>query len=122
VHNRLYVLQSWIPCYGFDCADLSRHWQVSFGTAPHVIKCDPDGRPTDPIAVQFSHNLFNKRLLAVADYDGYVSMVHTGEELPDDLNVRDEHNIKAQWIAHHNAINALHWIKVRESFTYMSGS
>ena len=82
---------------------------------PEIVKCNPDGHQTDPIAVQFSSSMFDQRLLAMADYDGYISMVNTSEVLPDCINVIDEpeQNVKAQWVAHHNAINDLRFIKVR---------
>lgn len=81
---------------------------------PEIVKCNPDAHQTDPIAVTFSETLFDQRLLAMADYDGYVSMLNTSEVLPDCINVIDEpeQNVKAQWVAHHNAINDLRFIKV----------
>ena len=81
---------------------------------PEIIKCNPDGHQTDPIAVRFCSHMFDQRLLAMADYDGYISMVNTSEVLPDCINVIDEpeQDVKAQWVAHRNAINDLYFIKV----------
>jgi hypothetical protein len=97
-----------------DCAEKPVLVHDSFVPQPEMVKCNPDGHQTDPIAVAYSTSLFDQRLLAMADYDGYVSMVNTAEVLPDCINVIDEpeQNVKAQWVAHNNAINDLCFIKV----------
>lgn len=54
--------------------------------------------------------LQNRKYLAVADEEGYVSVLDTSAPLPRGLH--DEGSTPAQWLAHHNAIFDLAWCKV----------
>lgn len=54
--------------------------------------------------------LNNRKYLAVADEEGYVSILDTSAALPRGLH--DEKGTPAQWLAHHNAIFDLAWCKV----------
>lgn len=55
--------------------------------------------------------LQNRKYLAVADEEGYVSVLDTSAPPPKGLH--DEGSTPAQWLAHHNAIFDLAWCKVR---------
>lgn len=55
--------------------------------------------------------LQNRKYLAVADEEGYVSVLDTAAPLPRGLH--DEGSTPAQWLAHHNAIFDVAWCKVR---------
>ena len=54
--------------------------------------------------------LNNRKYLAVADEEGYVSILDTTKPLPRGLH--DDNATPAQWLAHHNAIFDLAWNKV----------
>ena len=54
--------------------------------------------------------LHDRKYLAVADEEGYVSVLDTSAPLPRGLH--DEGSTPAQWLAHHNAIFDLAWCKV----------
>lgn len=56
-----------------------------------------------------------RRFLAVADEEGYVSVVDTSAALPSDLHLLAEDTVRprAQWEAHKNAIFDLAWAKAR---------
>lgn len=54
--------------------------------------------------------LQNRKYLAVADEEGYVSVLDTAAPLPRGLH--DEGSTPAQWLAHHNAIFDVAWCKV----------
>ena len=54
--------------------------------------------------------LQNRKYLAVADEEGYVSVLDTSAPPPRGLH--DEGSTPAQWLAHHNAIFDLAWCKV----------
>ena len=62
-------------------------------------------KPLDAMQV-----LQNRKYLAVADEEGYVSVLDTSAPLPRGLH--DEGSTPAQWLAHHNAIFDLAWCKV----------
>lgn len=55
----------------------------------------------------------DSKLLAVADEEGYVSIVLTGAELPAEM-VDDwsDHKPRAQWLAHQNAVFDIAWCNV----------
>ena len=61
-------------------------------------------------AVHAMQILNNRKYLAVADEEGYVSILDTCAALPRGLH--DENGTPAQWLAHHNAIFDLAWCKV----------
>lgn len=55
----------------------------------------------------------DQQLLALADEDGVVYVVNTGEELPQTMFYGDsEPRPRGIWEAHHNAIFDLAWIQV----------
>jgi hypothetical protein len=64
--------------------------------------------------MKYNEVLKEGQLLAIADEDGYVSIVDTSDELPESLHVSDSapSQVKAQWLAHNNSVFQVEWIKV----------
>ena len=91
--------------------------QHMFTAAPTVITTDPEGRAAIPLDMKYSSVIKQGQLLAIADEDGYVSIVDTSEELPGSLRVADSEpsQVKAQWMAHNNSVFQLEWSKVRST-------
>ena len=65
--------------------------------------------------MQYSSVLKQGQLLAIADEDGYVSIVDTQDGLPSQLQVSEgeDSKVKAQWLAHRNSIYQVAWTKAR---------
>lgn len=53
------------------------------------------------------------KFLALADEEGFVSIVDTAAPLPRSTADDDEPKPRAQWLAHHNAVFDIAWAKVR---------
>lgn len=52
------------------------------------------------------------KLLAIADEEGYISVIDThAERLPTSLHGDSEVRPKAQWLAHHNTVFDIAWAK-----------
>jgi len=82
--------------------------------AARVQQADPPGRPAQEVQA--------RRLLALADEEGYVTVVDAGAPLPRDLHLNFPAwdtageplpRPRAQWEAHKNAVFDLAWAKAR---------
>lgn len=85
-----------------------------FRKDPVEIVTDPNGHEAIPLGMQYSSVLKQGQLLAIADEDGYVSIVDTHDGLPTRLQVSEgeDSKVKAQWLAHRNSIYQIAWTKV----------
>ncbi|KAL0019055.1 hypothetical protein WJX79_000368 [Trebouxia sp. C0005] len=97
IHGRQVLHQPWLD--EFSCE----------GHLAGTVLVHPHGVGTPPFAIEYSQILNNRKYLAVADEEGYVSILDTSAALPRGLH--DENGTPAQWLAHHNAIFDLAWCK-----------
>ncbi|KAK9846359.1 hypothetical protein WJX81_002384 [Elliptochloris bilobata] len=66
-----------------------------------------------PFCAHYNLEHYGRRFLAIADEEGYVSVVDTSAPLPSDLHLVADDSVRprAQWEAHKNAIFDLAWAK-----------
>lgn len=75
-----------------------------------VILCNASSvRPAPAFGLQYARNYYN--LLAVADEEGYISVINTSKELPQSLDDEPGSSLRpvAHWLAHRNAIFDATW-------------
>ncbi|RWR94074.1 denticleless protein isoform X3 [Cinnamomum micranthum f. kanehirae] len=84
----------------------------SGGPGTGVVTIEHDGISTPPLSVSFCKSNRNSHFLAVSDEDGYVSFYDTRRKLPALASCGDNAEARVcDWIAHHNAIFDVCWIK-----------
>ncbi|KAG2714619.1 hypothetical protein I3760_03G036200 [Carya illinoinensis] len=81
------------------------------------------GDETLPLAISFCKNIKNSYILAVSDEDGYVSLFDTRRKFSCSAS-HQENAEKAKvcdWVAHHNAVFDVRWIKEDAQILTASG-
>ncbi|XP_041003770.1 denticleless protein homolog [Juglans microcarpa x Juglans regia] len=81
------------------------------------------GDETPPLAISFCKNIKNSHILAVSDEDGYVSLFDTRRKFSCSAS-HQENAEKAKvcdWVAHHNAVFDVRWIKEDAQILTASG-
>ncbi|KAK9798193.1 hypothetical protein WJX73_002428 [Symbiochloris irregularis] len=86
------------------------------------ISIDTNVTGAPPFCAAYCTEYEDQQLLALADEDGVVYVVNTGEELPQTMFYGDsEPRPRGIWEAHHNAIFDLAWIQGDEQLVTASG-
>uniref|UniRef100_A0A2N9FUV7 Uncharacterized protein n=1 Tax=Fagus sylvatica TaxID=28930 RepID=A0A2N9FUV7_FAGSY len=86
---------------------------VSDITEIGAVAVEHCGEETPPLAISFCKTSKNSHILAVSDEDGYLSLFDTRRKLSSSVS-HQENADKArvcEWVAHHNAVFDLCWIK-----------
>ncbi|KAI3428243.1 hypothetical protein D9Q98_006623 [Chlorella vulgaris] len=101
------------PCVAEFCCE---------GPYSGTIINNPGLTGTPAFAAKYSKVYNDSKLLAVADEEGYVSIVLTGAELPAEM-VDDwsDHKPRAQWLAHQNAVFDIAWCNGDQHMLTASG-
>ncbi|KAF3944301.1 hypothetical protein CMV_029224 [Castanea mollissima] len=88
-----------------------------------AVAVEHRGEETPPLAISFCKTSKNSHILAVSDEDGYVSLFDTHRKLSSSSS-HQENADKARvcdWVAHHNAVFDLCWIKEDTQILTASG-
>ncbi|XP_015879303.2 uncharacterized protein LOC107415477 [Ziziphus jujuba] len=78
-----------------------------------AVAVEHAGDVTPPLAISFCKSNKNSHILAVSDEDGYVSLFDTRRQFASSSSHQEnaEKARVSEWIAHHNAVFDLCWIK-----------
>ncbi|KAK9272145.1 hypothetical protein L1049_002516 [Liquidambar formosana] len=109
----------------YDKYGLTTRWGTSVRKRPYIdgissdfneiasMAVEHDGEETPPLATSFCKTSKNPHILAVSDEDGYVSLYDTRRKFPS-FSSYLENAEKARicdWVAHHNSIFDVCWVK-----------
>ncbi|KAI4348192.1 hypothetical protein L6164_008946 [Bauhinia variegata] len=78
-----------------------------------AIAVDHNGSETPPLALSFCKSAKNSHIVALSDEDGYVSLFDTRRKFPSSTSYQEnaEKSKICDWVAHHNAVFDVCWMK-----------
>ncbi|KAL6766582.1 hypothetical protein ACKKBG_A36625 [Auxenochlorella protothecoides x Auxenochlorella symbiontica] len=110
-------------CFGPAVLPLPPLGEFTCGTATGsgVINNDPSMVGSPAFAASFNGVYNHGRLLALADEEGYLTIIDTSQALPRSTADEAGPRPSAQWLAHRNAIFDLAWFREDEAMLAASG-
>ncbi|PON41578.1 Guanine nucleotide-binding protein, beta subunit [Parasponia andersonii] len=88
-----------------------------------AVAVEHGGDVTPPLAVSFCKSSKSSYILAVSDEDGYVSLFDTRRHFPSSSSHQEnaEKSRVCEWVAHHNAVFDVCWVKEGTQILTASG-